>query len=124
MSCNFTLPYVWDLYLLLVIYALVLICLPLSIYKFNFEKTVNVETKLQITLIVGFYYFLNFETFFITIANLLCIDWFLFKKKTFLNQNEYDLQIPFTRRALNELSIYISSNYDATINKLKKNKGI
>jgi len=86
----------------------------------NSKKLISIEAEIKSLIILNLILFFNFEIFFATITNLVCIDKLLLNRRVFLSLNEYDHQTKtFTEKSLHELQLHVLENYDKTIEKLK-----
>ena len=120
-SFHFLFNFIWDMYLLLIIYSSILVCLPIYVLNFNTKKTNCLKAELKSIIILIFFLYFNFEIVLATFTNLVCIDKLLLNRKTFISMNEYDLMTKtFTEKSLSELQLHVLENYDET--KIKFNK--
>jgi hypothetical protein len=124
LSFHFLFNFFWELYLLIIIYSSILVCLPYYGFIFIQEKTICIHSELKSVILMSLIVFFNFELAFCTISNLICIDKLYLNRSVFLSTTEYDLiKISFTEKSLKELQIHVKENYDKTmINFYKKQR--
>ena len=122
LTFNYSFNYVWDAYLLLIIYTAVFWCLPYFFYKFYNEKMskISVQIYVDVLIVFAFYFFYGFETSFCLLPNLLYFDFFIRNKHAFLSENDYSNQSQsLTQKSLKELAKYVRENYDQQVLNVK-----
>ena len=125
LTFHYSFNYIWDVYLLMIVYSTFIWCFPFYLYKYNNEKIYNisVKTELNAFLFFCFFYILNLENCFACLTNLFYFDFFILNKKTFLKPHEYSEQTEsYTAKALEELAKFARENYDDHVYKIKATK--
>ena len=64
LSFHFLFNFLWDLFLLLIIYSSFLVCLPMYALRSNSKKLISIETEIKSLIILNLILFFNFEIFF------------------------------------------------------------
>ena len=124
---NYSFNYVWDAYLLLVVYVSALWCFPCYVYQFINEKLFKISVQFEINVIISlsFFYFFNLENFFYCLVNLYYFDLHIFNKNrnAFLDEAEFYMQSKcLTQKSLKELASFVKENYDSSVSKIKAKK--
>ena len=122
LTFHYSFDYIWDVYLLVVIYSSLLFGFPYFLFKFNNERIYKncINAELNFFFIVLFFCFFEIQNSVVFLSNLYYFDLHILRKKAFLDQNEYLRQShSFTEKALKDLSAFVRENYDENILKIK-----
>ena len=119
---NYSFNFIWDGYLLLLIYSTVFWFFPYYLYKFSNEKLLKISVNHEVDMLIvfSFIYFSPSEKIISCLVNLYSFDLLMRNRKIFLNENAYLLQSRnSTQKALQELASFVRDNYDSSVLNLK-----